>query len=1267
MNVRFLPRHYRVTFGKGWVCWLWVVLCLLTIPTGAQTGPVLEGRPAFRVFSDRDGLPQNSVFCSARDQRGYLWVGTQDGVAVYNGRTWTPLPLPQRATSSYIVHLLAASDGSLWMASAGSGVLRYDQGNWTIYDQTTGFFSNRAQRLLEIKDSQGNSQILVGTTKELACFTAGKWTHFDHANSPLPGDSVNVLLESQTVDNGRALWIGTRDAGLARVRLAAEGVTSREFMAPSAWEVFTPANSGLPGKEIRSGLETVEADGRTALWIGTKQGAAKLKDGQWSTFTTKNSRLPHDWVAALAETHSPNGEKTVWLATNGGGLVAVTGNNWRCWTVTNGFPTDTLASLLAEDTSAGSIRLWVGTDGKGLVRLDLGKWATVDKATGAPIQEVMCLLETKAATGNPVYWIGGTGGVGRWEAGTWTILNSHNGLPVDSVYALSEGFTETGESILWIGTYGGGVVGLRGTERLLFDTKTGLPSNAVHCLLATFDTDGKPVLWVGTDGEGLACFKDGKWTTAKDNPAFPKEKVYCIRESRARNGKVLWVTTNEGLYVREGEIWRHIRKADGLPSEFTISVQPTPVADGRTLVLVGTLGSGMLWGIYESDNQKIIWHTLNDQTQPAIPNNTVYQIRQTPNHDNNPTFFGSTNRGAFRLVAKNAMPQHPADWHLTAYNDGDGLPGNEANSGASMVDSQGRIWFGTLNGAALFDPRREVPNPVDAPIQIEQTLVNNVPVTLNRPLVYHENTVTFAFALLDFSGSPNFSFQTQLVGLESAPAPWTTDNKARYTNLGAGTYVFKVWARNPDGAVTGPVEATFSVKPAPWRTGWAYALYLIAATGLGYSGVRWRFRQLELRTLELEAKVAERTAELAQNMVALEQANHETERKNKELAQKNSELIASQQRADRIFSALAEALPGTVLDDKYRLDQKIGSGGFGVVFRGTHLGLNRPIAIKVFRPTQGNDTTEAVERFRREGISASRVNHPNAIQVLDSGISAEGIAYLVMELLVGHSLTAELRFRHKLTLNRTVEIITPVCSALAEAHRQGLIHRDIKPDNIFLHRTAEGEVVKVLDFGIAKLVGEETGPDNLRLTATGGIIGTPMYMSPERLSNAPYGEKSDVYSLGIVLYECLTGQTPFEGFADGIGSLILAHLRMPPPPLTDLIPGLPEDVQHVILRALSKNPDERPTATELADGFALAVARYTGPLKPHTAATSLPLVPTSDIEYQPTALTPQVVSEVAPTIAASLPTDEAAALTLRVLPVDAGESIPPTLEDRRTH
>ncbi len=289
----------------------------------------------------------------------------------------------------------------------------------------------------------------------------------------------------------------------------------------------------------------------------------------------------------------------------------------------------------------------------------------------------------------------------------------------------------------------------------------------------------------------------------------------------------------------------------------------------------------------------------------------------------------------------------------------------------------------------------------------------------------------------------------------------------------------------------------------------------------------------------------------------------------------------------------AQAVPGTVLAGRYRLESLIGGGSFGTVFRARHLELDREIAVKILATSAGTDP-EALARFRREGISACRVQHPNAVAVLDFGVNPGGVAYLVMELLHGHSLEKELEDRGQIPPHRTVEIAVPVASALAAAHDAGVLHRDVKPSNVFLHQTPQGEVPKILDFGIAKVVGEAAIGQNL--TVDGSLLGTPAYMAPERFRRGPYGPKSDVYSLGAMLYEMLSGRLPFiPSTADPL-ALVAMQAEEDPPPLRLRCPDVSPALEGLVRSALNRNPDSRPSAEELSRRLALAVADPFTPL-----------------------------------------------------------------------
>lgn len=275
-----------------------------------------------------------------------------------------------------------------------------------------------------------------------------------------------------------------------------------------------------------------------------------------------------------------------------------------------------------------------------------------------------------------------------------------------------------------------------------------------------------------------------------------------------------------------------------------------------------------------------------------------------------------------------------------------------------------------------------------------------------------------------------------------------------------------------------------------------------------------------------------------------------------------------------------------ILDDKYRIEEKIGEGGMGKVYRATHIHMDSTVAIKILHTHLASDTT-ALERFRREARAAAHIRHPNAVAVTDFGVAKDsGIAYLVMEFLEGIELRAKIKEQKQLDYEESYHIVQQTCLALQAAHSKGIIHRDLKPDNIWLLRSDEGIArVKVLDFGIAKL---KSSSDSGTLTQQGMIVGTPFYMSPEQCKGEELDARSDIYSLGIILYEMLTGQVPFQA-ATPVG-IVLKHANEPPRPPSELRQGIPPSVQEVVLRALKKLPQERQgSALELAQEFEIAL------------------------------------------------------------------------------
>jgi serine/threonine protein kinase len=312
------------------------------------------------------------------------------------------------------------------------------------------------------------------------------------------------------------------------------------------------------------------------------------------------------------------------------------------------------------------------------------------------------------------------------------------------------------------------------------------------------------------------------------------------------------------------------------------------------------------------------------------------------------------------------------------------------------------------------------------------------------------------------------------------------------------------------------------------------------------------------------------------------------------------------------------ALTGRTLDQKYYLESELGVGGMGTVYRASRLLIGDWVAVKVLHEDQMADP-RAVERFRREAQISARLKHPNVVAVYDFGVSREGLSYLVMDLAEGENLGSLIERQGPLTENAAAEIVRQVCAALDEAHRQGVIHRDIKPQNIIVQTIPEGLQVKVLDFGSAASVDVPTS----KLTRTGAIIGTPHYMSPEHCLGEELDGRSDIYSLGIVLFEMLTGIVPFDSPTPT--AIVIKHVNDPPPPPRMLNPNISPAVESVALRALEKRRDARPqTASEMAREL-IASAGNAGPDSLHRSMVVAP----EDIMPEPV-ITPISEEEVAP-------------------------------------
>ena len=296
--------------------------------------------------------------------------------------------------------------------------------------------------------------------------------------------------------------------------------------------------------------------------------------------------------------------------------------------------------------------------------------------------------------------------------------------------------------------------------------------------------------------------------------------------------------------------------------------------------------------------------------------------------------------------------------------------------------------------------------------------------------------------------------------------------------------------------------------------------------------------------------------------------------KGNEPAEKDLDGLSMEEKVMSVGSTIKpDAMIGKVIAERYEVISRIGAGGMGAVYKAKQIGMDRNVGIKIMLREYTQDE-KTIKRFQIEALAVSRLNHPNTVRIYDFGQMDTGDLYIAMEFLDGKPLDDVLKQVGSISVNMALHIIKQLASGLAEAHSKGIVHRDLKPDNIFLVTVGNDPYfVKILDFGVAKLKRTDNGLETL--TQAGAIFGTPKYMAPEQCRGREVDGRTDIYAIGVILYQLLVGQTPFGG--DSPLAIMLQHVQNEPKPPTLLKPELdiPEEVEEIVMKCLKKEPAER--------------------------------------------------------------------------------------------
>lgn len=803
------------------------LLLILAGPILTGANQAMEaGRPRFRIFGVKDGLPQGTIMSLTFDPRGVLWVGTQDGAAWYDGRTWTTLNMPDAGLSNYVESLLPTRDGSLWFGRQDGGIGRWQEGVWTRFTRAEGLPSERVTALAETLDGQGRPTLWAGTLGGGLARFDGRW-HRVNLGPQLPSSRIWRLIP-RAIAGGAELWV-CGEGGL--LRLDAQGRVLQTY-------------PGVPNASVNSLVERTNAQGRSELWISTfGRGLGRWDDQRWTWFGTVQG-LPSPFTTDVAETRALDGSSVLWAATVAG-LARFKDGQWRTFTTRSGLPTDTIYRLKQDPYRPDT--LWIGTAGGGLARLEDGGWLMHDAPSGLSSSFILALAQGRGGS-----ILAGTSlGLNRWTGGRWQPIPLPTQLPSSRVNTV----LESPRSGLWVGTLGG-LWNLHQGRSRLYNRQNGLPHNAIGTLLEDREDDGTPVLWVGTQGGGLARLRKDHWDTFTVQQGLPGDTILALTASQEPQGRALWVGFRGGGLGRYlAGHWTFWGLEDGLPNRIVSDLHISHRDGSPRTLFASTYGGGLAWA--HLDEEPLRWRVLDARTTPALPENTLHQIQE----DAAGRLYLASNRGVLRLTLQAGSPAL-----LERFTEEDGLPSIQCSPSASLVDDLGRIWIGTTQGLAELDTSHPSPAETPRPLLLRRAMAGGRALslqpdqmTLLRP---GERGLSLDVALLGFRRESEHRFRTQLEGLEGTPTPWSPDTRREFTNLPPGNYRFLVWGRTWSGHETGPLAFPFRIPPRLWETTPARVVASVVLAAALILGVRWRLALAHRRARHLEELVHQRTAAL---------------------------------------------------------------------------------------------------------------------------------------------------------------------------------------------------------------------------------------------------------------------------------------------------------------------------------------------------------------------------------------------------------------------
>ncbi len=767
---------------------LWVS-GLLAAAADAQTiSPTrVLGRYQQVHWQDQDGLPANGVVRIARTPDGYLWLATAEGLVRFDGVRFTTFDSfnTPAIESNNVQALLVDRAGSLWIGTHAGGLTLYKQGRFTHISVGDGLPDDRVRCLYE--DQRGG--MWVGTEAGVAVFRDGQASVYSTATG-LPSNQILALAGDPT----GGIWVGTR-GGLAHVR-------------DERWTTYT-ARNGLPGREVSALL--TDHDG--VLWVGTDAGVSRLQDGQFVTYGVAQGARPVEILAIAEDRHG-----TVWAGTVGDGLYRFDDGRLTRASVDDGLVDDIIQAIHPDPD--GSI--WLGS-ASGLVRLRAGPFSTYTTKDGLPADMVRPIYEDSGGS----VWVGTEAGLARFADGRFVAYTARHGRPFRRV----TGITEDRSGHLWIHSAQPSPAGnlvLRGTHPARVEAiEHGWSTTPFTAMLE----DRGGALWFGTASDGLHRLQGRQHRVYRPDDGLADHHVTRLFEDRAG---AVWIATGGGLSRFANDRLTTFTPDDGFDGGHTLSFHE----DRAGQLWIGTYGRGL----YRYKDGRFARISARD----GLYDNLAYQILE----DDQGNLWMCANKGVYRASLREltdfADGRIPAVQSF-AYGPADGMLSRECNGAnpAGIKARDGRVWFPTVKGIAIVDPRQLDQRPpnvviesvsVDGHVQRADQAVRIAPGQANLEILY---------TAISWHRAPQVRFKYQLKGLDQDWVDAGTRRTAYFTHVPPGTYTFRVIADNGEGVWNTVGKSVGIVVMAPfYRTWWFTVMTAMSILGLGYVGMTRRTARL---------------------------------------------------------------------------------------------------------------------------------------------------------------------------------------------------------------------------------------------------------------------------------------------------------------------------------------------------------------------------------------------------------------------------------------